>query len=308
VPSLELSGTRVEYIDQGRGEPAVLLHSSGSSNAQWRALAERLSARFRVIAPDFYGYGGTGNWPGGGPFQLEREAEIVRAMLGRAGEPAHLVGHSYGGAVALHLARQRSDLLRSLTVIEPVAFHLLRGQDSQALAEITGLADTVARSIACGDYLGGCGRFADYWSGAGAWAGLPADKRQALAARLAKVALDFHATLNEPARIEDFQLMAVPTLLVLGTRSPLPARRICELLARALPEAQIATIEGAGHLSPLTHRDAVNALIAVHLDSNSGPHLPRREPCKPCSRPQQASATPSASRSPSASAGTSTAT
>jgi pimeloyl-ACP methyl ester carboxylesterase len=67
----------------------------------------------------------------------------------------------------------------------------------------------------------------------------------------------------------------VPTLLVQGTRSPLPTRRICELLARALPEAQIATIEGAGHLSPLTHRDGVNALIAAHLDSNSGP-LPRR--------------------------------
>jgi pimeloyl-ACP methyl ester carboxylesterase len=274
MPNIEISGSRIEYLEQGRGEPVVLLHSSGSSNAQWRALAERLSARFRVIAPDLYGYGATEHWPGRGPFQLEREAEIVRAMLGRAGEPAHLVGHSYGGAVALHFARQRSDLLRSLTVIEPVAFHLLRGQDSQALAEITEVADTVARSIACGDYLGGFGGFVDYWSGPGAWAGVLADKREAMAARLAKVALDFHATLNEPARIEDFRLMAVPTLLVQGTRSPLPTRRICELLARVLPEAQIATIEGAGHLSPLTHRDGVNALIAAHLDSNSGP-LPR---------------------------------
>src|SRR5688500_438233 len=110
MPSIDICGSRVEYVEQGRGEPVVLLHSSGSSNAQWRALAEGLSARFRVIAPDFYGYGATEHWPGRGPFQLEREAEIVRAMLGRAGEPAHLVGHSYGGAVALHFARQRSDL------------------------------------------------------------------------------------------------------------------------------------------------------------------------------------------------------
>ncbi|UCH02643.1 MAG: hypothetical protein JSV20_02325, partial [Candidatus Bathyarchaeota archaeon] len=55
---------------------------------------------------------------------------------------------------------------------------------------------SVARAIACGEYLAGLGRFLDYWSGPGAWVGLPADKRYAMAARLPKIALDFHATLN----------------------------------------------------------------------------------------------------------------
>lgn len=59
MPGLELSGSRVEYIDQGRGEPVLLLQSSASSSAQWRALVERLGGRWRVIAPDLYGYGGT---------------------------------------------------------------------------------------------------------------------------------------------------------------------------------------------------------------------------------------------------------
>src|SRR5688572_6699464 len=99
MPAIEISGSRVEYLEQGRGEPVVLLHSSASSGAQWRALAERLSSRYRVIAPDLYGYGATAHWPGQGPFHLEREAEIVEALLARVGEPAHLVGHSYGGAV-----------------------------------------------------------------------------------------------------------------------------------------------------------------------------------------------------------------
>ena len=51
----------------------------------------------------------------------------MHALLGRLDQPAHLVGHTCGGAVALSVARNRSDLLRSLTVVEPVAFHLLRG-------------------------------------------------------------------------------------------------------------------------------------------------------------------------------------
>ena len=64
--------------------------------------------------------------------------------------------------------------------------------------------------------------------------------------------------------------MTVPTLLLYGTTSPLPTRRICELLARVLPEAQLKAIGGAGHMAPLTHRDQVNALVVAQLDSNSG--------------------------------------
>lgn len=275
MSSIEIGGAHVEYCEQGRGEPVLLLHSSGSSSAQWRALIERLSARFRVVAPDLYGYGGTALWPGRGPFHLAHEAEIACALLGRIGEPAHVVGHSYGGATALHLARVRGDLLRSLAVIEPVAFHLLRGgdgTDALALNEISEVAATVARSLACGDYLGGYGRFVDYWSGAGAWNAVPAAKRGALAARLAKVALDFHATLNEPARPDDFRMLALPTLILQGSCSPLPTRRICQLLARALPEARTQTIDGAGHMAPMTHRNEVNDLIVAHLEANRALH------------------------------------
>jgi len=105
MSSIEIGGAHVAYCEQGSGEPVLLLHSSGSSGAQWRALIDRLSPRFRVIAPDLYGCGRTAPWPGGGAFQLAHEAEIACALLGRIGEPAHIVGHSYGGATALHLAR-----------------------------------------------------------------------------------------------------------------------------------------------------------------------------------------------------------
>jgi pimeloyl-ACP methyl ester carboxylesterase len=266
---LQISGSSVEYLELGSGEPVVLLHSSGSSSAQWRGLAQRLAERYRVIAPDFYGYGGTAHWPGRRPFHLECEAEIVLALLERVGGRAHLVGHSYGGAVALHVAGLRRNLLRSLTLIEPVAFHLLRGADPSALAEIMGLAESVASATARGEYLVAFGRFVDYWNGPEAWAAVPEDKRCAMAALLPKTALEFHATLNEPTRLEDFRLMSVPTLLLHGTSSPWPTRRICDLLERILPEARLETIGGAGHMAPMTHRDQVNAMVIAQLDSHS---------------------------------------
>lgn len=271
MPTLEISGSRVEYLELGgSGDTVVLLHSSGSSATQWRALAEKLSPRYRVIAPNLYGYGATAQWPGRGPFHLESEAALVLALLERANGRVHLIGHSYGGAVALHVAGLRGHLLRSLTLIEPVAFHLLKGTDGAALAEITDVAEGVVRAVSRGELFDGFGRFVDYWSGPGAWAAVPAEKRPAMAAHLPKVALEFHATLNEPARLKDFRDMMVPTLLLHGTNSPLPTRRICELLARTLPDARLNPIVDAGHMAPITHRDAVNAMVIAQLDAQSG--------------------------------------
>lgn len=269
MATLDLAGRRVEYFEQGSGEPVVLLHSSASSSAQWRALAGQLGGHYRVIAPDLHGYGATSNWPGSGAFRLEREAEIVYALLGRCSERAHLVGHSFGGAVALHVARKRPDLVASIVLIEPVAFHLLRGHDPEALAEIEAVAADVGRALASGDYFEGMARFVDYWSGSGAWETVPPEKRPGLAARLGKVALDFEATFSEAAALADFRATALPALLVQGTRSPRPTRRICELLAHTLPRARAATVEGAGHMAPITHREAVAALVVAHLHSNS---------------------------------------
>jgi pimeloyl-ACP methyl ester carboxylesterase len=266
--SIIVRGVAVAFVDQGEGEPVMLLHCSGSSSAQWRALIDTLGAHYRVIAPDLFGYGATPLWPGHAPFSLGHEAEIVLALIGMLGEPAHLVGHSYGGVVALHVALERPDLLRSLCVIEPVAFHLL---DGEPRAEIEAVAQGVESALSSGDYLNGFGRFVDYWSGPGAWNKMPEAKRAPMAARLAKVALDFHAIFSEPAQCADFEDVAVPTLVVQGGRTRLPTQRICERLADTLPEARSATVPAAGHMLPITHRDEVNRLIAAHLDTNAVP-------------------------------------
>ncbi|HSA68166.1 MAG TPA: alpha/beta hydrolase [Burkholderiales bacterium] len=260
MPCVEVRGSRVEYLDAGSGDAVVLLHSSASSAAQWRALAGQLSERYRVLAPDLYGYGASARWPGHGAFKLAHEAEIVHALLDQVGAQAHLVGHSYGGAVALHAARTRGGRFLSLVLIEPVAFYLLADR-----AEIAAVAEGVQRAVASGDYMGGCREFYEYWSGRGSWDAVPAAKQDAMARLMAKVAIEFHAAFSEPAGLADHRRISVPTLLLLGERSPKPTRRICELLAATLGDARLQIVEGAGHMSPLTHRDAVNALIAEHL-------------------------------------------
>ena len=255
-----------------KSEPIVLLHCSGSSGAQWRTLAPLLGARYRVMTPDLIGYGAAAPWSGRGGFSLAQEAAAVRSLLGRLDEPAHLVGHSYGGAVALHIARTRPERVRSVTLVEPSAFHLLRNGDATdlaALREIMSVAADASAALAIGDYSGGFGRFVDYWSGPGSWAEMAPEKRAAFAPQLAKVVLDFHALFSEPAGIEDVCDIALPTLLVQGGCTTLPSRCVCARLRMALPEATFRVVQGAGHMLPVTHRDQVNALIADHVQANS---------------------------------------
>jgi pimeloyl-ACP methyl ester carboxylesterase len=267
----EVDGVRVSFAEAGAGggEPVVLLHCTGGSGAQWRALMERLGGRFRVLAPDRHGCGGTDPWPGRGPLTLADEAGLVAEVAARfAGGPVHLVGHSSGGAVALRLALDRPDLLRSLTLIEPASFHLLReggAADRALLAEVGAVAEAVFAAAVGGDYHGGLERFVDYWGGPGAWARLPEERRAALARGIGKVALDFSAAMAEPTPLAAYQRVAVPTLVVRGGSSPAPTRRIAGLLAGAIPRARLETVAGVGHMLPLTHPEAVAAAVEPHL-------------------------------------------
>jgi pimeloyl-ACP methyl ester carboxylesterase len=174
---------------------------------------------------------------------------------------------------------QQPERLRSLVLIEPVAFHLLREESDPAnrllLGEVTELAGLVAGAATDGDYRRAMARFVDYWNGEGAWLRTNPTLQAALARYTPKVALDFWAAMTEATPRAAYGRIAVPTLILCGARSPLPTRRIAQLLAESLPASRLRSIEGAGHMLPLTHKEAVNAAVAAHLfRSRAGEHRP----------------------------------
>ncbi|MBD0275079.1 MAG: alpha/beta fold hydrolase, partial [Acetobacteraceae bacterium] len=193
MPRLTVGGAEIGVLEAGTGTPVVLLHCSAGSAAQWRRLSETLAGHHRVLAPHLHGHGDSDPWPGPGPLALAAEGAIVAALGERAGEPVHLVGHSYGGAVALRFAWAHPDHVRSLTLIEPVAFPLLRDSvapdDGAALRSIEALAAAVAR--------GDMGSFVDFWNGDGAWAALPEERRAGLSRLAGTVAGHFGAADSE---------------------------------------------------------------------------------------------------------------
>lgn len=117
----DVNGSRVEYFARGEGEPVVFLHGWGLTPRTYsRAISGLVSAGVRIIAPSLPGFGGSD--PLDGEISMPAYAERVAALIDHLGfeHPVFLMGHSLGGGVALQLAFDRPDLVRSLTLLNTV--------------------------------------------------------------------------------------------------------------------------------------------------------------------------------------------
>ncbi len=145
--------------------PIVALHGSAGSGKQWRHLVDAMTDRREVICPDLPGYGGARAAMVPVAAMMDAEAAIIQQQISEIGQPVHLVGHSYGAAVALKLAMRAPSALASLTIIEPAMFHLLdqgSAGDRKLYRQITAVAGMVSSAIAEGSPGAGMERFVDF--------------------------------------------------------------------------------------------------------------------------------------------------
>lgn len=253
----------------GSGPPVLCLHSSTSSSKQWNSLAERLSDRFTVIAVDLYGYGKSPHWKEERMLTLNDEVALIEPALAPYDEPAHLVGHSYGGAVAMAFALLHSEKVASLVVYEPVLFQLLYGEApcSAEAREIWDIQTRVRKNIERDDPIRAAEKFVNYWTGGDNWGGLPDWQKRAIAERMTKVPSDFDAAIYSPQSLYDIAGFSKPTLLLYGLDSPASTQKITWLLGKTLPQAEVRGLLNLGHMAPMTHPDWVNRMIERFLSA-----------------------------------------
>jgi pimeloyl-ACP methyl ester carboxylesterase len=249
-----------------RRERVIALHCSGASPAQWGDLAETLGGRYQLEAPEHYG--SSRPWTGEHAFTLADEAARTLELIDEAEGKVHLVGHSYGGGVALMVALARPHSIASMALYEPSAFHLLPSMGvagSKAHTEIAAIAGRVCQGLVTGDYAAAAASFVDYWNGPGAWQAMRPTLRQALLRWLPKAPLDFHALFAGPTSAVGLERLAFPVLILRGERAPTPTALIAEHLSRLLPAARLLVLDGAGHMGPITHAPEVSAMVAQHI-------------------------------------------
>jgi pimeloyl-ACP methyl ester carboxylesterase len=267
------SPSRFAASTQGAGDLVVCLHATAATHAQWQGLANTLSRHWQVLLPDLHGHGESPPFPPTTTNALQADAEAVGALMDST-QPqldtrgVHLVGHSYGAALALQIALRHPERVRSLSLYEPVAFGVLREMAPRdpALMEITDVAHTVRGLVLRGEIDEAAASFIGYWAGDASWNQMAAAQRDAVARRMPAVPRHFDACFTARWHKSLLARLNMPILLMHGSQTRTPARRVAELLAHALPNVLRAEVPGAGHLGPLSHAATVNAWIAGRID------------------------------------------
>jgi len=254
-------------------QPLVIcLHASASSSRQWSGLIAELEPKVRCIAPDLVGYEGGNAVRRDRRFHFDQEIDNilrqVREQTGKTNGPLHLVGHSYGGAVALQLALAYPSRVASVTVYEPAQFLMLfeDGLRSPQAREILSLwRYAKARTGSPIGRFQAARRFIEYWSGAGAWQHVTLTRRCRFARLMPKVVAEFEAILASGVSAETYRKLGIPVRIICGTRTRATAELVARRLARALPNVEFVEAEGADHMGPTNRPDAINPLIAEHV-------------------------------------------
>ena len=278
MPALQTAAGQLSYFDNGVTDPAaptlLLLHSSGATHRQWRPLIAQLGQSWRILAPDLFGYGDTPMPQSGSRSSSPRrsivqdELDLLGALLQQQSTgPVHVVGHSYGGAVALELALQHSGRIASLAVYEPVMFALLRDSQQQAAwSEIAQVAQRQVELVAAGNLRGAASHFIGYWVAPGAFEAMPEAMQATVAAGMPKVAAEFGEVLRRRDAQPDFSTLTMPVLLLCGSATTVAVRGVVAELRRLLPAPRFVQVEGAVHMAPVQQPELVNPLLVDFLE------------------------------------------
>jgi pimeloyl-ACP methyl ester carboxylesterase len=190
------------------------------------------------------------------------------ALCEELGRSVHLVGHSFGGSVALKSAMLLGHRVGSLILLEPTPFYLLKQNGrTQAFLESRGLHDHVKRFGSSGDWPKVAERFADYWLGDGSWGTMPEKRRAVFAASLPPNVHEWDGVMEEETTIEELKALTARTLVVSDAATRLPIREIIDIFAKACPHWTFRTITEGGHMAPLTRPELINPIVREFLDA-----------------------------------------
>lgn len=242
----------------GSGPRQLLaVHCSLAHSGTWRGVAAALEDEVTITAFDMFTHGRSPDWDQQGDFQDRN----VSAGLSLLTEPMDVIGHSFGATVALQMAVQQPDLVRSLTLIEPVFFVAV--QDAEVLRDLEVQNRPFLEALKAGDAALAARLFNRMWSsGAPRWPDLPETTRAAMVRAIQIVPACDQPIFNDRAGLlapGGTDCLTMPLLLLRGSDTNPVIAAVNDGLHQRLPKARSAVIEGAGHMVPISHPTEVAA-------------------------------------------------
>lgn len=274
---ISVRGIELHYIEQGEGEPLILLHGGQGDYRSWDPQLKALAPHYRVIS-----YSRRYHYPNDNPLTAEyrsvyTEADDLAALitelkLGRV----HLVGTSIGAFTGLALAVKHPEMVRSLVLTEPPVHQWVRDTPEGAAAYtefMTTVQEPAARAFKAGDDKGAMRIFVDAFGGTGRFDSLPPE---ALAAVMQNSRFFKANTLSSDPfpnlSKEEVRRLTMPILLIAGEHTIKIHKLVNEELVRLLPKAERVIIQKAGHGPARENPQAFNEAVLNFLRS------PRKRP------------------------------
>jgi pimeloyl-ACP methyl ester carboxylesterase len=185
---------------------------------------------------------------------IETELALLEQVVtSLTDEPIHLVGHSFGGVIALAQALKGNLPISQVSLFEPVAVWVLNIVDDKPMTSrlnqfLTGYRDDVAagKPYACGQVL-------DFWGGEGSFDPLPDFIKQGMEPLVANNIRHWDLGVGIDSQLSDLRACTVPTRLISGSESNPVAGAICDHLNTLMPVSKRYVIEGASHFMVTTH-------------------------------------------------------
>lgn len=255
----------IDYQEAGEGPTVVLVPGSCSTGAAWRPVMGHWQGQFRCVTTSLLGYGGTAERRDPDDTDIAYEREILETVIRRAGGPVHLVGHSFGGLIALAVALRGRVPLLSLTIAEAPAMEILKETgEQQHYDAFRNMSRAYSDAFMRGETDAIAG-MVDFYGGAGTFAGWPQRVREYAIETTPTNLLDWRSAYGFRLTPASLATVKTPTLVVWGETSHPAVRRANDLLSRYIPRADRATIAGASHFMTATHPKQFADLIARHV-------------------------------------------
>ncbi|HEV7918697.1 MAG TPA: alpha/beta hydrolase [Solirubrobacterales bacterium] len=253
---VDAAGRRLHHLDRpGAGVPIVMIHGMPGLAHDFDGVADLLEGQ-RLIAFDRPGYGHSG----GKPASFEEQVEAIRAALRVLRvDRAILIGHSFGGLIALRLAAAYPDLVRGMVLVAPASGGTRVGRSRIRQARLIRLIQRpLVRQIADLLFLRALRKFAAEQGarvayGAGAEGAAARHRALALLARHDNIAAlmndRIHFNDNEARVWDSLPGIVVPAIIVHGAQDTVVSARRGRRVAERLPDAEIRVVEG-NHVLP----------------------------------------------------------
>jgi 3-oxoadipate enol-lactonase len=258
----DVAGTTLGYERLGSGEPVLLIHGALVAEAYRPLVDEESLAGYELIVYHRRGQGGSGGATS--PFTISDQAADARALLGELGiERTHVVGHSYGAAIALQLAADSPEVVHTLTLLEAPSVQV------PSAAQVVEAMEPIGQRFASGDKEGASDDFLTAMGGEGYREPLdrllPGSYDQAVADSATFFTVEFPALGEWAISADDVKTIDAPVLRVRGENTIPWFVDSDALLAEWLPQSESTTVPGVGHLLQMEDPSSVAGPLAAFL-------------------------------------------